>query len=295
MRGGRLAITLLTGLFVLVPLKASAASKPAPGLRLSPLRSYPVQKPGQSVTGSLTLTNNTDKPIVATMQAETFKVTNSNYDYSFDADEIAKWVHFYDTEVSLVPKQTKVVNYSLEVPSGAAGGGYYFALMASAQPAANPNGVLEIKRVSSLVYLEVGGKLIKKGQLVNLNLPWFSFSKTIPVEVNMANNGNTHIRSRLDMTTWRWPGQQQVNRSQQENFLLPRTVRKIDAKLTLKFLPGIYNVKVEYAPPQGGVMRQEKSVVYVPPWSIVLVGVVVVGVAAELAWQFGKERHLYKG
>jgi hypothetical protein len=150
--------------------------------------------------------------------------------------------------------------------------------------------VIEIKRVASLVYLEVSGKLIKSGRLVNTSAPWFSISQQISVEINVANTGNSHFLGRVQLDTSRWPGQQQRTTTQLENLVLPGTVRKLNATVKLPFLPGIYRIKVNYSTPQGIPTDQYQTILYIPVWFILAIIVGIFAVAGEIGWHLERRR-----
>lgn len=274
----------IVSLFAVMPGVANA--KTPTGLQVRPLRAYPTQKPGSVTSGSLTLTNYTATPIDVAMSAQTFQTTNSDYDYSFTNSGAADWIRFDQVEVNLLPKQSKVVSYQAAVPANASPGGYFISLISSVIPSASNGSVIEVKRVASLVYLEVEGKLVKSGKLVNASAPWFSLSRSIPVEVNVANTGNSYYLARLQFDSSRWPGKQQLYSLQQQSIILPGTVRKLQNTTKLAFLPGIYHVKVNYATPQGSPTNQTLTVVYLPIWAILILVLILLGLAGELAWRY---------
>lgn len=280
---------MVAGVVVLLlafTIPVSAAPKNV-GLKVSPLRSYPSLDPGETTTGSLMITNQTPKDQTITLSAETFKVTNEQYDYNIEPSSTSDWVRFVDKLIILKPNQSQAVAYSLAVPSNATPGGHYFALLASSESAGGTGSITEVHRVASLIYLEVSGKLKKDSKLVSVDIPWFSSKTEVPISTLVANTGNTHIRARVGITVQRQPGGRVEQVSMVENVIMPGTVRKLDSKVHLPSVPGIYKISLTYAPPTGNPTVMSQTVWYFPQWClIVIIGLLLVFIFGSVrVWQ----------
>lgn len=263
-------------------LAATAQTKKNNGLRVVPLRSYPSQQPGTTSTGSLTVTNQTEKSLNVILSVEDFKVVNEEYDYSFSESKEVGWIQFTDTGINLASQETKSIPYGLAVPNDASPGGHYFALVASANTPRDTIDITEIRRVASLVYLEVSGKLVKKGGLRNIDAPWFTTTGNIEIAASLVNNGNTHTRARLSFRQRFIPFGRTAVTDQSEALVLPATVRTLHQTSQLPKLPGVYSISAEYAPPQGGLVIKSRKVLYVPWWSLAMVPII----AYWLRWEW---------
>jgi hypothetical protein len=246
------------------------ASEPV-GIQVTPLRAYPAQNPGSTTKGSLTLTNYTTSPQYIALSVESFKTINEAYDYSFGSDEATKWVQFSEPFVTLAPKQSKVAEYTIAVPAGAAPGGKYLSLVTTVSPTAGVQGVTEIHRVASLVYLQVNGTLTKQGALLSFDLPKLSTRQTVTAQVRVANSGNTHFESRVGFSVQRWLlGSPTHDNFQAKGLILPNTVRQLSADLHTPSLPGLYRITADYSPPQGGTTRLSHLILYIPIWFVIV-------------------------
>jgi hypothetical protein len=264
-----LAIALFVSLLWLSTPRA-LASEPV-GIQVTPLRAYPAQSPGATTKGSLTLTNYTTSPQYIALSVESFKTVNEAYDYGFGSDEATKWVQFSEPFVTLAPKQSKVAEYTIAVPAGASPGGKYLSLVTTVSPTAGTQGVTEIHRVASLVYLQVNGALTKQGALLSFDLPKFSTRQTITAQVRLANSGNTHFESRVGFTVQRWLlGSPTNDNFQVKGLILPGTVRQLSTEIHTPSLPGLYRVTADYSPPQGGATKLSHLVLYIPIWFILI-------------------------
>lgn len=273
---------LLLLCFVAVLVLQSQQAGAAPdGIEVKPVRNYPSLDRGSTGTGTLTLTNKTTSVQDISMEVETFAVTNENYDYKFGTSEEVNWIVFDEPTFSLQPKQTKTVRYSIAVPGDAAAGGHYFSLLTTIVPPQDNPGVTEIRRVASLLYLEVSGSITKKSSLVSFSLPWFTTQPTIPADMQLSNNGTSHTRAKVLIEgrsvlslIFRQPQQQY---GIVEGTIMPATVRKLTTDVQLPGSPGIYQVSAKYSPTQGGKTEYNRTVLYAPIWFIVVIIVTLVG------------------
>ncbi len=249
------------------------------GLKITPLRSYPTQQPGETKPGSITLSNLGKTDLQVHISTETFKVTNENYDYSFGQSDYTKWVRFVNTDLTLLPDQSQAVAYTIDVPVGAEAGGYYLAVIAATTTSPNSSEIQEVRRVASLLYLEVSGDIKVETKLLSFDSPWFLYKPEIPVSIRIANTGTSHNRSRVQVSVSRWPFHGVGDTKQLESVILPASVRGLEDSVKLSGFPGIYKLAAEYAAPQGGVSRYSKTILYIPPWfvgSIVVIGVSII-------------------
>lgn len=253
-----------------------SAEKKEIGLRISPLRSYPSQYPGSTSTGSIKLANITGSSQHISLSAERFLVVNEDYDYRFDQDSSASWIRIVDKEIKLIDGETKEIAYSLAVPANASPGGYYLALIASSKETTSSTELTVIKRVAAMIYLEVGGKLVKKAELITFDAPWLSTKNNIPLEFRLSNSGNTHMRARVAISYKMLPFGKPVAVSSAEALILPSSIRKIDNALKLPRLPGLYRVSSTFAPPQGGIINKNRYVLFVPFWLVIILIIVAI-------------------
>lgn len=273
----------------LYPAQYTVNAAPVSGLLISPLRSYPTLDPGATTSSSITLSNLTKDQQIIDLETELFTVVNENYDYNFVPSENASWVKFADTQVVLSPKQTLSVAYSLAVPADAAPGGHYFALIASTNAATSSSRLTEVRRLASLVYLQVNGILKKDSQLLSFEMPWFTSGRTVDIQAQLINKGNTHFRARLGVAATRQPFGRSIELTQAENLILPGTVRRIGGTVTLPNMPGLYKIVVIYAPPTGPVQTIRRTVLYIPLWLQLIV--LAIGAAAGVWWMwYGRVR-----
>ncbi len=262
-------------LFSQTQLVAASNSKDI-GVRISPLRTYPVQAPGETTRAEIKLTNLTTKSQKVTLSSERFSVTNEDYDYAFSPVGENDWIHFKSDQISIRPNKTAKAKYWIAVPSDAPPGGYYFLVVASTKHQGESTELTEIRRVASLVYLEVSGAVKKQTQLLSFDLPWFTTRSNVSFGTRVANQGNTHDRSRISVITKYWPRGRASEPLIVEGLTLPSSVRRFEQTIKLPDMPGLYKTEASFAPPQGGLIQRSRYILYMPVWFIISLGIVLV-------------------
>lgn len=253
------------------------------GLVVSPLRQKLTQEPGSTTAGSITLTNDTDNTLVVGLSTENFGVINENYDYTFKREDSAKWIQFTDQQLRLSPHEKKSTSYSLAIPGTATPGGYDIVLLATVEETPNGTDITEFRRVASLIYLDVNGKVEKKGTLLGFDAPLITTRQDTAYQLRIANQGNSHLDSRVLITPKAIIGGASES-TQAQSFTLPLSVRHIDGVFRMSDVPGIYTVTATYSPPQGGLMRRKHTVIYAP-WSFTLTVVASMAFIAFLIFE----------
>ena len=268
-------VVLLLIVSICIPAHAYAETK-LKGLQVSPLRSRPALRPGDTSTGQLSLSNNTDSASLVTLSVERFRVTDEDYHYDFAPGEHTDWVRLADTKIQLNKNENKKVAYSLAIPNDAPPGGYYFAVFASTESSGSGSSFKEVKRVATLIYLEVGGLLSKKVNLLGIDAPWFTKSRQLRIDSRLANQGNTHVEARLKQSIRPLVGP--VPESvQKEGLILPGSIRKLRSTVKTPWWPGIYKLSVDYSPPQGGTEESfHQILIYFPMWAWIVLATLIV-------------------
>lgn len=272
---GAMIVTIGLGLMA-APMSVMAANDR--GIQIAPLRTRPALRPGDTAPYSFTLTNHESDTKTVTLAVQRFKTVSESYDYAFNDDPSTDWVRLPETHVAIEAGQKVTLPYSVAVPLSASPGGHYFAIFASVESSDSDHSLREIKRVASLIYLEVEGEVSKKGALAGFNLPNLTFTQTVPLSVRLANQGNTHFDVDVRLA---------VGGTVQENatlkgLLLPGTTRRFDGSIRLPKLPGVYNVTARYSASDTQAITTSRAVIYMPPWFVVVVTIGAAGLSVGL-------------
>ena len=245
------------------------------GLALSPIRTELDMKPGVSFKRSLQLTNYSNQPMAVHLSADEFSVINQQYDYTFsDHTETSRWASFVASDVSLGPGKSKVVAYTINVPSTAEPGGRYISLLATTDVPTAPGEIRTQQRVASLVYLTVQGDVTRVGSLKSLNSP-FIFDGYQNWKMAIANTGTTHFRSKYTVSIKNIFDGHEVATKSGSALILPHTTRDVTTRLPVPKFIGLY--KIDYTIGLGDIpaVKQVYYIVFLPKQVHALVRTIV--------------------
>lgn len=267
----------IAALFVLVVFHCSgtaSASSDTQGLAISPVRQELTTVPGKASSGTITVGNTTDKSITISLSVEQFSVVDYSYDYEFRAPPSNDWVKLDKTQIEIAPNKTQKVLFSINVPNKSRPGGYYFSLFASTT--LEGPGMPGTVRAASLLYLKVDGDLIRTSVMENASAPLWVTGSDIPYEFDVKNTGNVHFSAYFyGQIEWLFGLLPEVGTS---HILMPGKVRTINGTVPTPLLPGIYKMtygyKVDFA---DIVTAKTEYIIFIPPWSIILLGILAYG------------------
>lgn len=194
------------------------------------------------------------------------------------------WLQIVDNSFVLKPYESREVPYKLTLPASASPGGYYYTLYASstAQTGATNSTV----RAASLLYLTVNGDLTRTSQVIDRSLPWIVTSPQINYSLNIKNTGNVHYFGYFESKVRGLTYTDAPNGSSQ--LLMPGTIRHIENSIRSPILPGIYRLEFSYVPDQGRTTTGTQYFLYLPPWSIALLALLI-----ALSIHFIRQQHRY--
>ena len=287
---------------VIVPYGAASA------FVVSPQDQEYVLSPGQSVTGEVEVVNPSDAGGKFYYVAEVvpFSVSNDGkYDPNFDArndyTDIVNWVTMSDNDESdveevhgvLEPGETGNVHYTITVPKDARGGGQYFAVRVKndveATQKANGDDTVVIKEVvgiASLVFVEVSGDIIVKGEITDNNIPSFFLAPPSTTSFVVQNEGNTHAKISYALQVFPLFSDEEVYTTEEDmssSYVLPGVSRVITQIWENTPQIGIFRVRqtVYYNSTDSEPSVTEKMVIVCPVW---LLFVIFFLIAALIIW-----------
>ena len=281
-------LVLLGALWVLIAaavLLATSTPAQAASLSITPLRTELSLVAGQTINGTVRLRNSGREPITVALSAETFAVTNEDYDYRFEKDKQAGWVNYEQQKVELQPREFREVKYSVAVPIGAEPGGHYIALMAAIQPsAARSDGVTTIDRVASLLYIDLPGETTKQARLISFDVPILALSSQLNLVTQLRNTGSTHFRSNAIYTVKNLQGKL-IKDQTSSQLLLPQSIRRSKNSIAMPYWPGVYTIQAKIGLGGNNNSQVSRRVIYLPLQGTLIVfgGILVVVLIATKA------------
>ena len=269
MAKNRKILTYLVGIVmmlasILVPCGAVSA------FTVSPQDQEYVLTPGQAVTGEVKAFNPSDAggDFYYVVEAVPYSVSDDGkYSPGFDA----------------MNDHTDIVYYTITVPKDAKGGGQYFGVRvktdAEAMRKASNNDTVVIKEVLgivSLVYVEVSGDIVVKGEIMDNNIPSFVLTPPISASFVVKNEGNTHAKISYGMQVFPLFSDEEVYTTEEDmgsSYVLPGATRMITQSWNNSPVVGAFRVRqtVYYDSTDNEPSITEKIVIICPIWLIFII------------------------
>lgn len=253
------------------------------GLTISPLRSEINISPGTALDGILNITNYSEKPMSVGLSAEEFKVIDKKYDYGFMVKtDTSGWLSFSNDSITLDPRQSKKVNYRVNVPLSAEPGGKYISLFATTAVEGEDQANNSQQRVASLLYISVNtdilGAVSGVGKVISLSSPWLIVDGGTWI-VEMQNTGKAHFRSDYSVKIYDLLNREVAKANSGSSLILPNTIREIIGNVPNINFPGLYKIKYSFGLNNSRAANYEYYILYMPIWLIIIVsfGLICVG------------------
>lgn len=192
--------------------------------------------PGETITGSLVLENETNSPLTLRGSVEAFAPNAKGNEAEFyPSDEgLPFWIELSEKEIFLAPGEKKKIILRISVPSGTAGGSYYAAVFwGTAPPGGVATGAAIASRLGALVFLRVEGAVRENLELSNFGTAK-KINTSLPVvfEAKVKNTGNVYLAPKGEIIVKSWIGREVAALPWNEAGLrvLPGMERTIEAK-----------------------------------------------------------------
>lgn len=224
-------LLIATGVFLFsFPVQTSRA------ISISPPRLELAADPGQTVTGKLDVTNDSQSDTVYFTQVENFEAGDEtgNPQFVTTREGLATWVNVQN-QVSVRAGEIKTIPFTITVPRSAEPGGYFASIFVRTTPPPENGGEVSIgARLGTLILLRVNGE-IKEG----VNILEFAtkdsqrFFTSLPVELyyrfqntgadRVKPEGTILIKNLIGLTA------KSLSANRPEGSVLPRSIRRFDS------------------------------------------------------------------
>lgn len=224
------ALLIATGIFLFAtPLTATAITISPPRLELA-------ADPGETVTGKLEVTNDSQTDTVYYTQVENFEAGDEtgNPQFVTTREGLATWVDV-QSQVTVRAGEIKSVPFSVRVPRSTEPGGYFASIFVRTTPPPENGGEVSIgARLGTLILLRVNGE-IKEG----VNILEFAtkdnkrFFTSLPVELyyRFQNTGADRVKPEGTIVIKNLVGltAKSLSANRPEGSVLPRSIRRFDS------------------------------------------------------------------
>ena len=273
-RSPKIVLTVL-GLFafLIIPFNTVHAQTPSQAISLSPATTQVSIDPGKSASDKIEVINTGDDSFNVTFSVAPYYVTGQNYDPHFTqlpgTVDASKWITITSTKATLESHKVLAENYTISVPANTAPGGYYAVIFAeTSQSNVSAGGVVPHNRVGNIVYITVNGDVKTSGYVKGSSLPGFTFSPTVPLDIQVANDGGVHFQTTASFSVKDITGKE-VYSAHFDRLILPSTVRNITTSWTASMPVGVYTVHREATAAGTLTKLPDQTIVVVNPWFLI--------------------------
>lgn len=290
-----IAIAVSTGISLFGLQSISSADSSLESITLSPAsKTYKVD-PGQTFDDSLTVLNDGNTAYDFIVYASPYSVESGSYDKPNYTETTVRsdaytWVSFPKTTWRIEAHQTLKIPFAVNVKKNASPGGHYGVLFVEIQPKESSSGDTTLtrkKRVGTVIYATVSGDVNLKGQIVDVDIPWFQSRAPVNVTSSVQNLGNSDFVTKVTYEASDVFGTLKF-RTEGEYVVLPSTTRDIVMSWDKATWFGLFKVRVTTAFLETTNMK-EVYVLVMPIWLVLITGVTIISGGIYAIW-----RHFYR-
>lgn len=209
-------------------------SDSAGALIASPARIEIEADPGEKVSSKLALINDEETAKTFYFSAENFEAQEETGNPKFVSsnEDLATWIEA-PSQITLDPKEKKIIPFAVNVPRDAGVGGHFAAIFWSTNPPQTTEGgqVAIGGKVGLLVFMKVRGDIIEKGEIVEFNsLAGKKLYTSLPVDFyyRFENSGNDRTKPAGEVVIKNTFGKtaETIAANEKQGSVLPESVRK---------------------------------------------------------------------
>ena len=196
--------------------------------------------PGDLWQSNIKVVNNNPYPLTVYAEVANFQATGEVGQGKFvpilagDTDEstLAEWIEIADVPYVIPPEQSADISFFVDVPTDAAPGGHYAAILISTQEPKSDSkmSVLTSQAVTSLFFMRIEGDVEELGTIREFRATdWLLDVPNAEFSLRFENKGNVHLQPRGDIViTNMWGterGKIPVNYQTHYGNVLPQSIR----------------------------------------------------------------------
>lgn len=281
-----LFLTFLLTQFFVVFFVISSTVYASTGLTIQPIKVSETIDKGESVSGYISLTNESGEAIKVDLEVEDFVPTagTSNINFVGRAEgntTVRDWITIDSPESFTFEKgENKNIPYKITAPPNAEPGGHFGVIFFKASEL-KQSGQLKIgTRVGVLVFITVPGNQLQKGRILNFSAPFLVQGKSVPFKINFENTGTVHFEPKGSIIVKNIFGKEVAKIEVSGQSVLPTGSREIGASLNSEgFLIGRYTASLSLVDGEKNELSSEDISFYAFPVKYVvmfLVGIIVI-------------------
>lgn len=177
-----LGLSVLT--IALAGLMVGRSAMATTGLTVSPPTYELSANPGDTLSNTVRITNNSPGAVSLQVSAQDFTVHDTEGSVTVQdsggTDAIAKWIRIEAGQIQLATGASALVPFKISVPRDAEPGGHFATILfnPTASSSSSATGANVIQRVGSLILMRVSGKIVENGSISKFHTKSFIGSYT---------------------------------------------------------------------------------------------------------------------
>lgn len=261
-----------------------------------------IADPGETVTRQIRVRNLGESEMAIQAKVLDFIVEDQEGTPVFLREEtvldnrwaMSLWINVSPTRFTIKPGETKELDLVVVVPEDGTPGGHYAAVAYEAVDSYDPaggSGTQVVPTVATLLYLKVRGDIAEDALVKRLDIPKFSEFGPIPIESEIENLSDIHIRPVGTIRIYGLLNRLATTLKLDEKNIFPGKSKIYENTWSRKWLFGRYQANLEAFYGDQGQLLQAVAYFWVIPWKALLVVLlIIVLVILLLLYSKGKKK-----
>lgn len=246
------------------------------GLKIQPIKVSHTIEPGDSVQGTIILTNESESVVKIKTKVEDFIPLAGSYDIQFvgraeGVTTVRDWITFDAPESFIFQKnESKEIIYIIKAPQDAEPGSHFGVILFKANQIDQGAGALKIStEVGMLVFVTVPGNFLQKGRILDFKGPKFVQKGPVDFTMNFENTGTVHFEPKGKIKISNIFGSEVGEVPIEGQVVLPTGARDLKINWPVGFLLGFYKAKASVFDGEGNELTSQTiSFFAFPVWYI---------------------------
>ena len=263
--------------FLVIPQSVNAQS--ALGLSAIPPRLEITVNPGQTITKTIKVRNESKLEKIITTDIKDFIVVdNSGTPLQVDSQDLSNrwaassWIQVSANKLKLKPGETRSLSVTVIAPDDALPGGHYAMILHSPgnDTVLSQTGAVIQANVGTIVYITIPGNINEAAQIKDFSTPSFSEYGPIPFTATITNLSDIHISPQANILVTNFLGLKTANLALDSINIFPYTSRQFTALLNKQLLMGRFKAIWSAAYGTTGQIATSTIFFWVIPYKLVI-------------------------
>lgn len=265
---------LIIGMAVWPGLALAQTTDQTSKISISPVTFSLSANPGDVISQSVKVRNDSDITQSLQMGVQNFTTTDEMGTVGLTEEEtafnLASWIRFKNTKLSLRSGQETTVSFTITVPRNAEPGGHYASVFGQLSPDSSEigggAGSALGQKIGSLVLLRVAGDVKEDANVESFTVGDFSSGDPVPFSIRVKNNGSVHVRPQGFVTVSDLFGNKVADIPIEERNVFPGAIRRIEAEWKDPGFMGYYTANVLMYYGQNNQQLTATTTFWIIPW-----------------------------